>query len=139
MKIRFIKLLICTVVFVAPVFADDPIDNLVNNLNSWNRIEAWNSGSSAILGLPYDAATNAVIDKAVQMTGFDEGQIKSYQVIEVRQVEIKHEKYFAALLNSDLGQKVLLFRYEYEHWWHRFYNIPNKSPNQGMDPTESGS
>jgi len=69
------------------------------------------------------------------MWGFDNGHIKTYQVPEVRKVQLKAmPNCSAALIESDLGRKILLFRYEQHEktsfWWTRFYDATQKTePN----------
>ena len=62
------------------------------------------------------------------MAGFDQGNITTYQVQEIRQVQLdaggSTETYSAILLHTDLGFKILLCKPERNHgWWTRFYAV----------------
>ncbi|MBU1631113.1 MAG: hypothetical protein KKD89_00905 [Candidatus Omnitrophica bacterium] len=61
------------------------------------------------------------------MTGFDQGRIKTYRIIQIRKVKIRGslpDDYFAALIDSDLGKKIALFQYQGTAvgWWTRVYD-----------------
>jgi hypothetical protein len=87
------------------------------------------NGGSPILGLSSNASTNAVIDKATHMIYFgDEGKkIEKYSIVEIRKVDLKAQpNCSAALLKTNLGEKVLLFKYQGNDWWTRFFEVPKK-------------
>jgi hypothetical protein len=61
------------------------------------------------------------------MTGFDQSHIKTYRIIEIRKVKIRGslpDDYSAALIDSDLGKKIVLFQYQGPDvgWWTRVYD-----------------
>ena len=103
----------------------DPIDQLTDHLNS--QFGLWINGESPYIGLPPEATPEQVINQAIKLTGFDQGQIKTYTIREMRRVNLNEDgtnKYSAILLDSDCGKKIILFRYEGERlgWWTRFYD-----------------
>ena len=109
-----------------PGFADNPIDILANRINS-DESGLWVNGIFPRLDLPPHASSKQVIDKAVQEAIFDEGRIKTYNIIEIRTVNLKRKpNCSAALMKTNLGQKILLFNYEGSMWWSRFYDAPKK-------------
>jgi hypothetical protein len=112
---------------IAPQF--DPIDALARELNSH---PLWPNGEAPNISLSSNATPKEVATRAVEMWGFDGGHIKTYQILEVRQIRLDAMPgCAAALIESDLGKKILLFRYE-QHgktglWWTRFYNAPEEA------------
>ena len=120
-----------------PSSASDPIDALVTKLNSSNGL--WINGIYPIIELPSDATPDQVLTAAVKMTGFDSGHMKSWRILDVRKVDLVtggKETFSAALVESDLGAKILLFRPERNgRWWTRFYDVPKKEQNQPVEGT----
>ena len=108
------------------VLAGDPIDVLTTKLNS---DPMWPNGEAPRISLPSNAAPKEVVASAAKMWGFDSGHIKTYQVLGVRKMRLDGmPDCSAALIESDLGRKILLFRYE-QHgkrsfWWTRFFAVP---------------
>lgn len=104
----------------------DPIGVLTKRLND-DIGGLWINGMYPIIHLPSNASTKDVLDEAIKKTGFDEGHIKRYNILNTRTVNLRagttHE-YSAILIDSDLGRKVILMRYEGETtgWWTRFYD-----------------
>jgi len=91
----------------------DPISALVQKLNASNGL--WKNGLFPSFSLPSDAKPEEVLEQLLKMAGLNEGQIKTYKIHEVRQVQLTNggtETYSAALVESDLGTKILLFKYE---------------------------
>ena len=87
----------------------DPIDTLTQRLNS---DPLWPNGEAPIISLSSNATPKEVVASAVKMWGVDSGGIKTYQIREVRKVELNAmTNSSAALLESDLGKKILLFKY----------------------------
>jgi hypothetical protein len=61
------------------------------------------------------------------MTGFDEGHVKRYKILEIKKVTIDGplpDDYIAALVETDLGEKIVLFQYSNASigWWTRVYD-----------------
>lgn len=78
------------------------------------------------LELPATATTDQVIARVFDMTGFEEGHVTRYRVLETRQVQIgsRPDMYTAAVVQTDLGNKVVLLKYESAatRWWSRVYD-----------------
>ena len=106
----------------------DPIDRLVMQYNASYGL--WINGTYPIIDLPPDAKPKEVLDQAVQKWGFDQGHITSYKIQEIREltklkVGENEAPYMAALIESDLGKKIFLFRPERNNrWWVRFCDLP---------------
>jgi hypothetical protein len=113
----------------------DPIDALAQELNASNGL--WINGLYPDISLPPDATPEDVLAQAAKMSGFDQGHIKTYHIREVRQVQLntgQMENYSAALVESDLGTKILLFKHEGNNrWWTRFYAVPHDQHNDRPD------
>ena len=110
-----------------PSPAGDPIADLVQRLNA-NHNGFWTNGLYPTIDLPPDAEIEEVLEKAVEMSGFDQGHIKTYRIQEVRQVQLdvggSMETYSAVLLHTDLGTMILLCKPEPDNrWWSRFYIV----------------
>ena len=120
-------LVACT---AAPPATPDPIDALVRELNASHGL--WINGLYPIIELPPDAKPNEVLDQAIQLVGFDQGHIQSYRIQEVREVQLntgQMETFGAALIQTNLGPKIFVFKPEKENrWWTRFYDIPQENP-----------
>jgi hypothetical protein len=108
---------------------DDPINVLAQKLNASHG--SWINGLSPDISLPPEATPEEVLAQALKMTGFDQGHIKTCQIREVRQVQLNRtgrmESYSAALVESDLGTKILLFKHMGKKWWWtRFYDVSHE-------------
>jgi len=103
---------------------NDPIDTLASRLSHLSQNHLWMNGPYPIIDLPADSAPIDVIKKCTEMWGFQDGHIKKYKVLEIKEVEIySNGKFKGAVLDSDHGKKLLLFRFEYKSWWSRFFDI----------------
>jgi hypothetical protein len=87
----------------------------------------WQNGLYPMLGLPESASPEQILERVFQKTGFDRGHVSSYKILEVRQVRIPGslpDRYTAALVQTDLGEKIVLFKYDGQAaggWWSRVY------------------
>ena len=104
----------------------DPINALSARLMS-SAYGMWTNGPFPIIDLPESASVQEVLDKGVTMWGFDEGGITTYKVITTRKVRLEvgdMPEYTATLIDSNLGQKIFLMRYNGPKvgWWTRFYD-----------------
>jgi hypothetical protein len=103
----------------------DPIASLVEKISASHG--RWLNGSYPILGLPATASTDEVITRMFEMTSFAEGRVKQYRILETRLVQISGSlpnTYIAVLVRTELGDKVVLLKYEGARmgWWSRFYD-----------------
>jgi hypothetical protein len=116
----------------------DPITTLVERLSA---SPLWGNGRFPTLGLPATASTDEVIARIFEKTGFAEGQVTHYRILETRLVQIPDDSaypnsgagriakrlpytYMAALVRTDLGDKIVLLKYEDPPtgWWSRVYD-----------------
>ncbi len=104
----------------------DEIDRLVVQLS--RSYGLWQNGLSPIIHLPRDAPVEQVLSRVFKMTGFDAGHVKNYRVLKTRKVRITGsvpDVYTAALVDTDLGRKIVLLR-PYQNptdgWWTRVYD-----------------
>ena len=112
----------------------DPITTLSQRLNESGGL--WVNGLFPNIDLPPTATLTEVLNEAIIYSGFDEGHIKKYKIITVRQVTLNdgmNSEYTAAFIDSDLGQKIFLMRYMGKTWWTRFFN-PKQWTEQGVAP-----
>jgi hypothetical protein len=104
---------------------------LVSRLNSSHGL--WVNGIYPIIDLPPDAKPGEVVNLAIKITEFDQGHIKTYKMQEIREVRLNTgqlESYQAALIESDLGTKIFLFKPERNNrWWTRFYDVQREEQN----------
>ena len=108
------------------IAADEPdaIDRLIARLD----MSVWLNGGAPPIDLPENAAPEKVIAQAIQKQPFDQGMIKTYTVLETRMVMLSDmggnpTEYTAAHIESDLGEKVLIFNFKtFGYWWARFYD-----------------
>jgi hypothetical protein len=103
----------------------DAIGTLVSRLSSSHGM--WRNGISSPLGLPASAPTEQVVARAFRMNGFDKGHVKTYHILEIRQVAISEtlpnpDVYKAVLVDADLGKKIVILKYESWGWWSRAYD-----------------
>ena len=110
-----------------PTRKSDPIGALANELNARSDVMPWFGGEAASIVLPPDAPLKEIVARAVQMNAFgDEGRlIGSYKIKEIRNVDLDifgtPVPFTAVHIDSDLGEKVLLFKNQH-YWWTRFYD-----------------
>ena len=101
-----------------------PFDRLAAQLSS---SPLWQNGISPIIALPQTASTEQVVSKVFETISFDQGKVTQHRVLEVRQVRIKGslpDQYTAALVETNLGEKIVLLRHEGGPmgWWSRVYH-----------------
>jgi len=103
----------------------DPVDRLVTRLSSSHGL--WRNGEFPSLGLPASASTEQLVSRVFQMTGFERGQVTTHRILKVRKVRIPGDLpdiYTAVVTDTDLGRKIVLFKYEgpATGWWSRVYD-----------------
>ena len=103
------------------------IDALVKRLNSSNGL--WVNGGYPVIVLSSNSTPQEVVSVAVTKWSLERGRIKTFRIIEARTIDLKHlPGCSAALLESDLGRYILLFRYDGSgHWRTRFIDATEKA------------
>lgn len=104
--------------------AQAPIDSLAAKLSS---DPLWMNGGSPLIKLPETAENSEVIAECFKMTDFDHGHVNKFKILEIKKIKIRGalpDEYLAALVDSDLGKKIVLFRYtgSITGWWTRVYD-----------------
>lgn len=102
----------------------DPITRLVEKLAASH---VWRNGMYPELMLPATASTDEVIARVFEVTSFGQGRAKQYRILETRLVQISESlpyTYIAALVRTELGDKIVLLKYEDPPtgWWSRVYD-----------------
>jgi hypothetical protein len=103
----------------------DPIVALVERLSA-DRSGDWVNGLYPRLDLPATATVEAVFDRMFQRSPFNEGFVSDYTIVETRPVVIeglRPEPYTAAIVDTNFGRRIVLFRRERLDWWTRIYEI----------------
>lgn len=108
-----------------------PIERLAARLSA---DPLWQNGIAPIIALPQTASTEQVVSKVFEMISFDQGKVTKHRILEAKRVRIKGglpDHYTAALIETNLGEKIVLFRHEGGAigWWSRVYD--NDSPASG--------
>jgi hypothetical protein len=121
MRSALLLLLLCSQLGHA---ATDAIDTLIAKLNGSH---VWRNGLYPSIRLPSNAPIDAVVEEAIGKVGFNEGRIEHYTVVSARSVYLdrhQNQEYYALLIDTNLGRKVLLMRHEGDAagWWTRFYD-----------------
>ena len=98
----------------------DPIDRLVAGFSSSHGL--WTRGLFPAIKLPGTASTDEVVAKVL------EGQVASYKILKARPVHIQGslpDLYTAVLVQTNVGEKIVLFRYDGETvgWWSRIFDV----------------
>ncbi len=122
---RVALLPILATLLVGCATTSDPVDRLVTKLSSSHGL--WRNGEFPSLGLPATASTEQLVSRLFQMTGFDRGQVTTHRILKVRKVRIPGDLpdiYTAVVIDTDLGRKIVLLKYEgpAAGWWSRVYD-----------------
>ncbi len=99
--------------------APDSIDRLVSRLSSLHGL--WQNGLAPAIELPPTATAQEVVSKVLA------GQVTSYKIVKIRSVRIPDslpELHTAVIVETNDGEKIVLFRYEGQAfgWWSRIYD-----------------
>ena len=124
-NIVIVILLSLIAVYASAGSQTNAIDTLVKELNSAHY--DWMDGKHPVIRLSSNATPEEVISNAVVAATF----VKDYRILECRRVHFRDNMLdcFAALIDSDLGKKILLFQYEAcengkGFWLSHFYDVP---------------
>lgn len=110
--------------FAQPAADGDKIATLVSTLS---KNQLWMNGVTPRVRLGADASPSEVLDRCFRMMRFDAGPIKEYKIVAVRDVVIPPDDkssptLTAVLVESDLGPKIVLMRFEKTDWWTRAFD-----------------
>ena len=103
----------------------DAIQALVDRLSADSAGE-WTKSLHPRLDLPPSATVEEVIDRMFQVASLEGGRVTEFRVLELRGVAIGSqpaERYNAARVYTNVGEKIVLFRREQEDWWTRIYDV----------------
>ncbi len=107
----------------------DAIQALVDRLAADPNGE-WKNSLHPKLDLPPSATVEEVIDRMFQVVTLEGGRVTEFRVVELRGVAIGSqpaERYNAARIHTNLGQKIVLFRREQQDWWTRVYDVESST------------
>lgn len=103
----------------------DSIQALVDRLSAHPTGE-WTRSLHPRLDLPPSATVEEVIDRMFQVVSLEGGRVTEFRVLELRGVAIgtqPAERYNAARVYTNVGEKIVLFRRQREDWWTRVYDV----------------
>ena len=108
--------------------AADPIGRLVTRLSA---DPLWQNGTFPVIDLPPTAPTGQVVSKVF-------GPEKRYKTLKEREVQVRGslpDRYKAALVETDLGEKVVLMQHQGRGvgWWSRVYDAERPKPAAAPD------
>ena len=117
----------------------DSIDELAGKLSA---SPLWRNGTYPSLDLSATASIDEVIARVFQRNSLDEGLVKEHRILETRVVSIRpvyhrlalvdprfmrvrsySDTHTAVLVDTDLGEKVVLLKYEGTGWWSRVFVV----------------
>ena len=131
MRITFIAIFVALLTSCATT--PDPIDHLVADLSATHGL--WINGIGVGIDSPKTASTEQLVEQVFKKALFNTGRatppvvesVTSYKILRIRQVRIqgiKVEKYTAVLVQTNLGEKIVLLKFQedFGHWWFRYYD-----------------
>lgn len=115
--------------------ADDPISDLTQKLNA-EVGGLWVNGMQPSFAVPSNATPTQVVMAAAQAWRINSKTNDTLRILEIRTVTLPsvfQSHWMAALIECSSGRKILLFCPEgNDHWWTRFYDANENTPNQAM-------
>jgi hypothetical protein len=101
---------------------NDPIDSLAQRLSS-DRY--WHNGYVYPINLPASASPNKLIIEAFDHTAASDVKPATMHISNQRKVKIKGFEYLALLVETDVGEKIVLLQYvEKAHCWFSYvFNV----------------
>jgi hypothetical protein len=103
----------------------DAIQALVDRLSA-DPTGEWTHSLHPKLDLPPSATVEEVIDRMFQVVSLEGSRVTEFRVLELRGVAIGSqpaERYNAARVYTNVGEKIVLFRREAQDWWTRIYDV----------------
>jgi hypothetical protein len=121
-----ISSVIVAAMLVGCATASDPIDHLAADLFSTHGF--WRNGLSQGIHLPETAKPEQVVEQFFKISYFEHGKVTNYTILKIRKVHIQYcePEYTAVLVQTNFGEKIVLFRYEPKSpdlgWWNRVFD-----------------
>jgi hypothetical protein len=121
------KCFFAAVLFVALSLSASAADSKIARLMArLSKDPMWISGAFPLLELPRSASTVQVVARCLDMTGFDAGHIKRYQIRAVEKLPWGDEPagLTAVRITSNLGDKIIVMHYERGStgWWTKVFS-----------------
>ncbi|NIA00056.1 hypothetical protein [Massilia sp. CCM 8734] len=127
-------LAMCTalVLLAAKAFAqaappDPPADKIAALVSALAKNPLWMNGLTPHVKLGAGASPPQVLELFFLMINFDAGPVSKYTIVAVRDVVIPPEgssspTMTAMLVETNLGPKIVLIRFERDGWWTRAFD-----------------
>jgi hypothetical protein len=99
----------------------DPIDAFLGALAANHGL--WLNGTDSRVALKARNTKQAVVE-TLRSAKFEAGLLERYETLETRKVRIGDfpGNYVAVLVDTNLGQMIVLLQYNRGHWWRRIYD-----------------
>ena len=103
---------------------NDPIGKLTKKLDETHGM--WVNGLSPTLDLPQTATSDEVLLRiiAVNRLGTNVGTLEVRKDWPIQVFAPGGDRYTAALVELDVGKRIILFRWEGNTWWSRVFELP---------------
>jgi len=100
--------------------AEDAIDRLAKRLAAEPM---WENGMFPRIALPETSTIDELVPAAFGRVSFDHGRARRRTIVASRSVRVGEESYVAAIVDTDVGRKVLLARWRGPQvgWWTRVF------------------
>lgn len=117
--------LLATTAFAQPAPDGDKIATLVSTLS---KNPLWMNGLTPDIGLDRDASPEQVLERYFEVRLYNGAPLKDYKMIAMRDVLIAPDDknsppITAVLVESKLGPKIVLMRFEGTDWWTRAFDV----------------
>ncbi|NHZ40833.1 hypothetical protein [Massilia aquatica] len=118
-------LVLATRASAQPAADGDKIATLVSTLA---KQQLWMNGLTPHIGLDRDALPAQVLERYFAVRFYDGAPLKEYTIIAIREVLIPPDDnnsptMSAVLVESTLGPKIVLMRFEGSGWWTRAFDV----------------
>jgi len=99
----------------------DLIGALVTRLKATRGM--WVNGYYTPIELPATTPIPQVLAAVLETIHYDERRATTYHIVEIREVQVEfQQRYVAVLVETDLGNKIVLLRHTESGWWNRVYD-----------------
>ena len=115
---RALQAMMAAALLLCPAAADE-IDDVVAKLSATHGL--WVNGLYPTLDLPRTATAEQVLTRMFERISFDRGKVTEFKLVQLRTIQLDQAPMQAALVDTNQGRKVVLFRWEKSGWWSRTY------------------